>query len=433
MKTTCAMARTYLYFFVFSLLLSCDADRSEYELPLDQITTSFQRDVLNAFYPRCLDTIAGGYLTNFSDTWQIEADQNKMLVSQARHLWTTSQMIGYAAREQANWRSYADHGYHFLRDHMWDSVYGGFHQFTNRSGQPLHTDQSKSAYGNAFALFALAAYASQTQNQEAMELAKQAFVWLDSAFHDPIYGGYFDQEKKYNPQKKDYNSSIHLLEAFTSLYEIWPNDTLRSRLAEMLVLVRDTLTSPEGYLRLYFSPSWQPIRLSEIEWEKDPHADYVSGGHDIETAYLLLEASAALRGKDDEQTTEKVAKKMIDHALTHCWDNHKGGLVEMVRYQPNGETQIKDFSKNWWAQAEALQVCDLFAQKYPNQPLYARRALETWLYIQEYMLDPVNGGWYNWGLDTRPQAKTERKSHAWKCTYHTARAMMRILKNRPKD
>jgi len=73
---------------------------------------------------------------------------------------------------------------------------------------------------------------------------------------------------------KSMNTHIHLLEAFTELYRVWPDPALRARLEEMLVIVRDKICVEPGAMNLYFTSAWQPI------------PDHDSFGHDVETAYL---------------------------------------------------------------------------------------------------------------------------------------------------
>ena len=63
---------------------------------------------------------------------------------------------------------------------------------------------------------------------------------------------------------KDQNSSIHLLEAFTELYSVWPDPLVRENdLQEMLFLIRDTITNPKGYLTLFLTPDWKPISFRD--------------------------------------------------------------------------------------------------------------------------------------------------------------------------
>jgi mannobiose 2-epimerase len=104
---------------------------------------------------------------------------------------------------------------------------------------------------------------------------------------------------------KDQNSSIHLLEAFTELYSIWPDVLVRKRLEEMLELVRDTITSPQGYLVLFLHPDWKPVSFrdsAEAIILKHRNLDHVSFGHDVETAFLMLEASHTLGIHNDTKT-----------------------------------------------------------------------------------------------------------------------------------
>src|SRR5437762_1320809 len=156
---------------------------------------------------------------------------------------------------------------------------------------------------------------------------------------------------------KDQNSSIHLLEAFTELYAVWPNDLLRERLHEMLFLIRDVMIGNKGYLTLFFQPDWTPvsIRDSSDAYIMMRHGlDYVSFGHNVETSYLLLEASHTLSIKNDT-TTLRIAKQMVDHALQYARDDEHGGFYDAGFYFKDkpGLTIISK-EKNWWSQAEAM-------------------------------------------------------------------------------
>jgi mannobiose 2-epimerase len=116
---------------------------------------------------------------------------------------------------------------------------------------------------------------------------------------------------------KDQNTSIHLMEAFNELYTVWPNALVKARLNEMLYLIRDTILTPKGYLNLFFQPDWTPVSYRDSSLDvmmKHKELNHVSFGHDIETAYLMLEASHTL-GIENDTTTLRIGKKMLDHAL----------------------------------------------------------------------------------------------------------------------
>ena len=162
-------------------------------------------------------------------------------------------------------------------------------------------------------------YYQLTHDTAALALAKKAFYWLEDHSHDSLHKGYFQhlqrdgtpiQRTSNTPAfaetgYKDQNSSIHLLEALTELYEVWKDPLVRERLQEMLFLIRDTIITPRGNLTLFFQWDWTPVSIQDSSRDYILHhhnLDYVSFGHDVETAYLMLEASQTLGFKNDTVT-----------------------------------------------------------------------------------------------------------------------------------
>lgn len=409
--------------------------------------------ILKKWYPRVVDTAFGGYLSNFDYQWKKKERQEKMIVTQSRHVWTASKAAEFYPQNTI-YKAVATHGFRFLKEKMWDATDGGFYNLVEQNGQPILQDNRiiKQAYGNAFAIFALAAYYKLSGDTSALNLAKQGFYWLENHSHDPQYGGYFQfLEKKGVPLKnglgntpaKDQNSSIHLMEAFTELYGVWKDELVKKRLEEMLILIRDTMTDDRGYLNLFFQVDWTPLsyRDSTDEVRKKNHnLDHVSFGHDIETAWLLMDAAKVLGNPKDEKTL-KIAKKMVDHGLKYGFDNSVGGVYDggyyfnlsnsFVKNQPP-LTIVKD-GKNWWAQVETMNTLLYMAKLYPKDEMdYYGKYLKQWQYIQDYLIDYEHGDMYAGGLDKEPQQKTGDKSHIWKGAYHASRSLMnciQMLKN----
>jgi len=178
----------------------------------------------------------------------------------------------------------------------------------------------------------------------------------------------------------------------------------------MLVLIRDRIVTPRGNLQLFFDVNWRPVSYrdsSEQSILAHKYLDHVSFGHDVETAYLMQEASEALGLKHD-QATFAVGKKMVDHALANGWDNVLGGFYDEGYYfKDKPGCTIINKSKNWWAQAEGLNTLLIFSTLYPDDPMhYGDRFVQLRGYIQRYMIDHVHGDWYEEGLDNEPQRKT---------------------------
>ncbi|RPI02550.1 MAG: N-acylglucosamine 2-epimerase [Calditrichaeota bacterium] len=414
----------------------------------DEIERTLVDNELKSWYPRTIDEQFGGFLTNFDALWQPGETQDKMIVTQARHVWTTAK-AAQLYPDVPIYRTAANAGFRFLAEYMWDHEFGGFYQMRTRQGGPL-TDgyrDEKRVYGNAFGLYAAAAYYELTRDPQALDFAQQIFHWIEATAYDRQNGGYFQfisREgrtfgKGYPSTAgdslqfgyKDQNPTIHLLEAYSELYRVWPDSLLRQRLTELLLLVRDKITQPRGTMRLFFTADWRPISLqdsSETFIRKNYGLDHVSFGHDIETGYLLLEASAALGWHDDERTAA-VAKLLVDHALTYGWDNRVGGIYHAGYYfKGEREPRIIRDDKDWWSQAEALNSLLMMSQLYPDEEKYHQAFLRQWEYIKTYVIDWEHGGWYSLGLDTRPQSRDDMKAHSWKGSYHTSRALMNVVK-----
>jgi cellobiose epimerase len=412
----------------------------------NEIELSIQTELLNKWYPQCVDSIYGGFITTYTYDFKPTGQQDKFIVTQARHTWTTAK----ASELYPNLSYYikcSRNGFNFMRDVMWDKTHGGFYNLVTREGKDKSSPQApKEAYGNAFAIYALSAYYHSSKDTAALNLAKKAFMWLEKHSHDPKYKGYYQHLQMDGTPVvrgvsvpstsdlgyKDQNSSIHLLEAFTELYGVWPDPLVRERLQEMLFLIRDKIVTPKGYLVLFFTPDWKPISYRDSSKEfilQHRNLNHVSFGHDVETAYLMLEASHALGLKNDTKTLT-VSKRMLDHSLQNGWDTKLGGFYDEGYYfKDSSKISIIKDSKNWWAQAEGLNTLLLMADKYQNDKLhYYDHFKQLWNYVQTYMIDHEYGDWFEEGLDREPERKTALKGHVWKATYHQSRALFNCVK-----
>lgn len=423
----------------------------------EEIENSIKTEMLNKWYPHTVDKEHGGFMSTYTYDWKPTGPQDKMIVSQARHIWSNSKAAQMYPKE-THYINSARHGYLFLRDKMWDKRNGGFFTLVDKQGNektresgPAYASESKTAYGNAFAIYGLSAYYMASGDTNALNLAKKTFMWLENKSHDPVHKGYFQNlTKDGTPIKrtseipststvgyKDQNSSIHLLEAFAELYQVWPDPLVRERLEEMLVLIRDTIVTEKGYLTLFLTPEWEPISFvdsPESVIEEHHNLDHVSFGHDIETAFLMLEASHVLGLEHDEKTLQ-IAKKMTDHTIKYGFDNKVGGFYD-EGYYFKGEDGIKIIrdTKNWWAQAEGLNTLLLMADIFPEDDLnYFNLFQKQWDYIDKYIIDHEHGEWYKGGIDKDPKQKTALKAEIWKASYHQFRSLANVVQRLKPD
>src|SRR5688500_17249973 len=101
------------YFFIALLILlatcrSSEVNQERLQLA-DKIEHSAQAELLNKWYPHSIDTVYGGFLSTFTFDFKPTGDQNKMIVSQARHVWTTAK-AALAYPETDHYAKASDHG-----------------------------------------------------------------------------------------------------------------------------------------------------------------------------------------------------------------------------------------------------------------------------------------------------------------------------------
>ena len=397
----------------------------------DEMEATLRRDVLGVWFPRSVDP-QGGFHANFTRDWQRTNSEGKFSVFQGRMVWVASQVSVQRRDLKDQYRPIIEHGFNYLNDILWDKKYGGFFWGLDDKGEisPQYTD-GKHLYGMSFGLYGATAAYQATKDPRALELAQKAFRWIDEHAHDQKNGGYFEwltREGKVvqassNTAKgegvpvagfplgyKSMNTHIHLLESFTQLYEVWQDETLRKRLEELLVVVRDRICVEPGVMNLYFTLDWRPI------------PDHDSYGHDVETAYLILEAETALGRKYDPKS-EQMAKLLVDHALAYGWDETNGGFYR------DGTTfgAAEDKRKEWWVQFEGLNALLLMHDKYGHgSNIYFKAFHQQWQFIKDHQVDKQYGGVFD-TIEHDGKVTDYTKSRIWKECYHESRALLNVI------
>ncbi len=391
-----------------------------------------RKELTECWYPRAVDLKGGGFHQEFGPDWSPLPDQNRFLVYQGRMTWTAAAFAAYAPERRDEFAGYARHGVEYLDRTMRDGPEGGFHWILDAGGKvDPALGVEKHVYGTAFALYAASKAYEVTSEPRALAVARDAFAWLERHAHDAEHLGYFEALTRegrpitaWSPDEpaprradrlgiyygfKTMNSHIHLLEAVAEFYRVEPTAAVRARLEELLAIVRDRIAAEPGALNLYLSRDWKAAPAHD------------SFGHDVETAFLLVEAAGIL-GRPDDVPTWKVARSLVDHALDWGWDERHGGFYD--KGDSFGQAAY-DTTKVWWTQAEGCNALLLMHRKFGEKsPRYWDAFRKQWDFIDRHLIDHDRGGWY-W--ETRADGSPlgePRKANQWKANYHTARAMM---------
>ncbi|GMA58416.1 mannobiose 2-epimerase [Alicyclobacillus sacchari] len=335
-----------------------------------------------------------------------------------RILWTFSRAIHTGFEASAENRHIIDSMWNMFKSAFWDQTHLGVFWMVDANQQPVQT--RKHIYAQSFAMYACAEYYAATGKQEALLYAQLIYECIERYARDSVHGGYFESfSVDWRPMQdqlgisdlaapKSMNTHLHLLEAYTRLYQVWPNPELRDRLRDLLQVVATRIVNPQtSHFQLFFDADWRPL------------SDVISYGHDIEGSWLLCEAAEALGDGACIQATRQLAVQMVDATLAEGLDAD-GGL-----FNEGHAGRVIDDDKHWWPQAEAA-VGLVNAYQITGNPEYFKQSERVWDFIEQHMSDRQYGEWY-WLVDRSGNPdKTKWKVEPWKCPYHNTRACLEL-------
>ncbi len=372
-------------------------------------------NVLDFWMKHTIDEQSGGFYGRLANDNTPDRFALKGAVLNARILWTFS--ASYTALRKPEYLETARRAYDYINEYLVDKEFGGVLWCVDYSGQPVETQ--KQVYAIAFTLYAFAEYYRASGLEEAKEKAVGLYTLIQLYGYDCIYGGYEeaftrDWKPPLPPEtktdvKKSMNTHLHILEAYATLYSIWPDAGLKGHLRDLLLVFHDKIADREtGHLHLYFDEQW------------NPQGNSISYGHDIEASWLLQQAAEIL---GDEVLIEKfkaLSLRMADAAAEGL--DADGGLWQEF----DGEGQKISAEKKWWPQAEAI-VGFVNAYQNSHDEKYLRLAENTWEFIRAHIIDREHGEWC-WGIGADKQKLEQDKVGLWKCPYHNSRACLEVIR-----
>jgi mannobiose 2-epimerase len=361
----------------------------------------------------------GGFFGRIDNNNVADINAPRGAVLCSRILWTFSaaKNNGYGPE----YISIADLAYQYITKHFIDDIYGGVYWTVDAKGNPLAS--KKQVYASAFALYGLSEYYRCNSNEKVKGAMLSLYRTLVNKAFDKTNGGYREAfardwthtgdqrlSGKDANERKSMNTNLHVLEAFANLYIVWPDEDLRMQIADLLEIFHTKIIDQQnGHLNLFF----------DDEWNVKP--DVISYGHEIEAAWLLLEAAIIIENKNLIDVFEDISITLCDKA-TEGLDTD-GGL--WYEFDPQKSKLVKQ--KHWWPQAEAM-VGYFSAWQINGEEKYLQRSLNSWKFVSSHILDREKGEWF-WGVDefNKPMI-TEDKAGLWKCPYHNGRACLELIR-----
>ncbi len=386
---------------------------------------------------RMIDKKNGGYITHFDQDGNDTGEDEKSLIAQSRCLYTISSACR-AGYDTGNYVALAKHGADFMIDKMWDKENGGFYWMLDRKGK-VKIDK-KILYGLSFSIYALSEYTLATGDQRGVEYAEKTFDLIQKYCVDTYYGGYFEMFSRdwilagpgsAGGDRKTLDVHMHLMEAYTNLFEATGKDVHRRKLLEDIEILlnrmmhQDSKTGiPQFWANWEIAPQikfdiiWGWDRYTE-EGAKDNATDNTCYGHNAEFAWLFIHALDIL-GKDKVQY-EGLFQTIFDHSVDNGIDMEFGGVY--VEGPHSGG--VSDKEKEFWQQAEVMIGVLDAAILFPDVKYWgAYKNIHTFVF--EKVINKGVGEWYPL-LSREGEPIWTHMGHSWKINYHTVRAMIQSI------
>lgn len=411
-------------------------NRSRILVVKNEISHHFENEWLPFWEKRGYDQKFGGFLTSYDDEGNEAKDINKYIVTQARMIWAYSFLYGLYP-ERAVYLESAKQGVEFMLAHFWDNKHEGWAWSTDREGNVL--DNGKIIYGEAFMIYALSQYGLSSGDPLGAVYASKTFDLLQKYAADTARGGYYENLEPdwsiagpgyFAGDRKSLDIHMHLMEAFTTLYQLTKEEIHKRKLNEVIeVITQHMIDHANGCGRNQFDITFNPVPPISINrtWNNDrekasvteDNIDITSYGHNIELSWLLNRAASIIG--DDPKKFYDLTRKLGEHTLKYGIDAQYGGVYRDGHH--DGPAIIRD--KEWWQQCEAL-VGLLDAYQVLGNDTYFSAFENCWNFVNRKMINHDVGEWRQL-LTVEGASIVSNMGNAWKAMYHTGRSLIECI------
>ena len=376
-------------------------------MEFSNLAEQYKNELLNNVLPfwelYSIDSSYGGYFSCLDREGKVY-DTDKFIWLQNRQLWTFSMLYNrLEARE--NWLQIAKKGANFLAKHGRDSV-GNWYFALNRAGKPLV--QPYNIFSDCFAAMAFSQYALASGDNEARDIALQAYNNVLRRQDNPK-GKY---NKVYPGTRPMKTLAVPMILANLSLEMDWllQSDRLDAILERTVAEVMEDFLDPKTGL-MYENVTPEGKHLDCFEGR------LINPGHGIEAMWFIIDIANRRNNRD----LINQAVDIVLNILNFGWDNEYGGIYYFMDVKGYPPQQLEWNQKLWWVHLETLVALIM------GYRLTGREECWTWYqkvheYTWEHFADPNYGEWFGY-CDRRGEVLLNLKGGKWKGCFHVPRAL----------
>lgn len=346
------------------------------------------RDNLLAFGHRFPSPGGGSYYLGDDGTPWKERNRETWITSRMAHVYSIGTCLGHSGSEEL-----ADAALKGLLGELKDTINGGWYAGLSKDNEIL---PDKQCYAHAFVILA-ATSALIAGRPDAEKLLNEALKIYDEKFWNEEEGlscDTWNTEFTVLDSYRGINANMHTVEAFLAVADAIDDGKYRVRAGRIIDRVIGWAECNNYRIPEHFTNTWQAELDKNIEKPDDPFKPYgATPGHGIEWSRLITQWAASTYEKGSEEYNKYVdtACKLFDRAVLDAWNSDGApGIVYTTDW--NGKPVVRD--RMHWTLAEAINSSAVLFRATNNQK-YAELYSEFMEYLDEKVIDHINGSWFH--------------------------------------
>ena len=327
------------------------------------------------------------YLGDDGTPWK-DRNRETWITSRMTHVYSIGSMLGHEGSE-----ALADAALKGLRGELHDDQNGGWYAGLTKDNEIVPTKQ---CYAHAFVILA-ASSGVLACREGAAELLKDALALYDLRFWNEEEGLSCDTWNTEFTELDSYrglNANMHTVEAFLAAADVTGDEKYRVRAGRIIDHVLVWAKDNNWRIPEHFSSDWVP----DLECNKDRPDDQfkpygATPGHGIEWARLITQWALSTYKEDKAGAAPYIeaAENLYNRAVADAW-NADGAPGICYTTDWNGKPVVHD--RMHWTLAEAINTSSVLFHVTDNEK-YAADYAEFMKYLDEKVLDHVNGSWFH--------------------------------------
>ena len=327
------------------------------------------------------------YLGDDGTPWK-DRNRETWITCRMTHVYSMGSFLGHEGSE-----ALIDAGLKGLNGELKDTVNGGWYAGLTPDDQIV---PDKQCYAHAFVILASSS-ALLAGRPGAEELLEEALKLYDLRFWNEEEGLACDTWNTEFTVLDDYrgiNANMHTVEAFLAVADVTGKEAYRERAGRIIRHVIGWAEANNWRIPEHYTVDWKPDLEKNKEKPHDPFKPYgATPGHGIEWARLITQWALSSYKEDKEQAKPfiEAAEHLFHQAIADAWNEDGApGIVYTTDWE--GKPCVHD--RMHWTLAEAINTSAVLYRVTGKQQ-YADVYAEFMKYLDETVLDHINGSWFH--------------------------------------